>query len=59
MIKRVSTAGDRKIQRKIWDLISKGSLTRHIDEFGYRCYDTEEFERYLANPPKVGRPKKH
>lgn len=39
----------------LYNLMSRGLLTKIVDEKGYLCYDTEEYAKYRKNA-RIGRP---
>lgn len=56
MIKEVRKVKDKLKEGRIWQLLYRGRIHKHISADGYVAYDTEELSEYYKHPIKRGRP---
>lgn len=57
MLKEVRKLRSQERKNRIWNALTRGKITKHINSKGYVCYDSKEFDLYLKTAKK-GRPAK-
>ena len=57
MLKEIRRLRSKDRQNRIRNAMVRGRIRKHINEKGYVCYDTKEYETYLKGARK-GRPAK-
>lgn len=57
MLREVRKLRSKDKRNRIWNALTRGRITKHINEKGYVCYDSKEFDLYLKTAKK-GRPLK-